>query len=164
MSREILTQYTIPPTKTKFHSFTSIYYVQIQHATTMNPHTFWSTCESEGHQCTYNTKHFVREQCVHLASVWIWTEQLQYLAPGDNDLLLLRAREVAVDGMSDACATLQGQIVQEHGGVVTRATSDALDHLQHKHHWKCTTDLRDVCRLSWTIILKLKWGESDRRN
>lgn len=51
---------------------------------------------------------------MHLPRVRVGLEDLQRFAARHGDLLRLRAGEVAVDGMRDAAAPLQGEVVQMH--------------------------------------------------
>lgn len=51
---------------------------------------------------------------MHLPRVRIGLEDFQRFAARHGDLLRLRAGEVAVDGMRDAAAPLQGEVVQMH--------------------------------------------------
>ena len=69
-----------------------------------------------------DAKHLDGEQRVHLARVGVGLEQLQALAPGDDNLLQLGAGEVAVHRVGDAGGALKRQVVQVHlgrGGEVT---------------------------------------------
>ena len=55
------------------------------------------------------------EHGVEFASVGVYFDQLQKLAPPHHQLLLLAAGKVAMDTLDDASGSLQGQRVQEHG-------------------------------------------------
>ena len=91
--------------------------------------TFRPSRQSEGHQRAHHAEHLVREQRVHLACVRVRSEQLEYLASRHDDLLLLRAGEVAVDGVRDAGPSLQGQVVQKHDGGAVVVTGGTLGRL-----------------------------------
>lgn len=78
------------------------------------PLTFRSIHETERDDGLDDSEHLHAEQGVHLPRVRVGLEDLQRFAARHGDLLRLRAGEVAVDGMRDAAAPLQGEVVQMH--------------------------------------------------
>ena len=76
--------------------------------------TFATTCQTECHEGAYHPKYLMSEHSVKFACVWIKLDEFKQLSSGYDDLLLLGAGKVAMDGLHDACCSLQGQRVQEH--------------------------------------------------
>ena len=76
--------------------------------------TFGSSSESKWHQSSDDAKHFNGELNINFASVGIGSQQFENFAARDHNLLLLRTREIAVHGMSDAGSSLECQVIQVH--------------------------------------------------
>ena len=75
-----------------------------------------ASSEPETHETPDHPKDLGGEQGVDLASVGVRSEHLQDLASADHDLLQLGAGELAMHAVRDASGTLQGQVVEVHGG------------------------------------------------
>ena len=100
--------------------------------------TFCAASQLERHEGADDSEYVVRQQRVHFASVRVRAEKFENAATRDSHLLLLRAREVSVDGVRHAGRALQAQIVQEHGGGSVTLTTAAQWHRHYKqtrHHW-----------------------------
>ena len=68
----------------------------------------------EAHQTPHHPEDLGGQQRVHLPSVRVGPQHLQYLATADDDLLQLGARELAVHAVRDASGALEGQVVEVH--------------------------------------------------
>lgn len=77
--------------------------------------TFCGAGKAEWHHGPDDTEDLSLQQSQDLASIWVWPDEFQAFAMRDQNLLNLRAREISVDGMSDAGGSLKRHVVQIHG-------------------------------------------------